>query len=137
MVDCAIEIWFVQSRPIFRRAGSLILCGRWEGQTRKWQFSSIKSECMEINGKFLVGFRNYNKDKQVSVIVFENSINSILNESLSSSFIKVDLDYYYIQGLGFLVRRRTRKPSFFLQLTVELTVQIWCVVLITDDLRVW
>ena len=72
------------SRPIFRRAGSLILCGRWEGQTRKWQFSSIKSECMEINGKFLVGFRNYNKDKQVSVIVCENSINSIVNESLSS-----------------------------------------------------
>jgi len=79
---------------------------------------------MEINGKFLVGFRNYNKDKQVSVIVCENSINSILNESLSSSFIKVDLDYYYIQGLGFLVRWRTRKPSFFLQLTIELTVQI-------------
>ena len=80
---------------------------------------------MEINGKFLVGFRNYNKDKQVSVIVCENSINSIVNESLSSSFIKVDIDYYYIQqGLGFLVRRRTRKPSFFLQLTVELTVQI-------------
>ena len=64
---------------------------------RKWQFSSIKSECMEINGKFLVGFRNYNKDKQVSVIVCENSINSIVNESLSSSFIKVDIDYYYIQ----------------------------------------
>ena len=89
------------------------------------QFSSIRSECMEINGKFLVGFRNYNKDKQVSVIVCENSINSIVNESLNSSFIKVDLDYYYIQGLGFLVRRRTRKPSFFLQLTVELTVQIY------------
>ena len=52
---------------------------------------------MEINGKFLVGFRNYNKDKQVSVIVCENSINSIVNESLSSSFIKVDIDYYYIQ----------------------------------------
>ena len=61
---------------------------------------------MEINGKFLVGFRNYNKDKQVvSGIVCENSINSIVNESLNSSFIKVDLDcYYYIQGLGFLVR---------------------------------
>jgi len=29
---------------------------------------------MEINGKFLVGFRNYNKDKQVSVIVFENTV---------------------------------------------------------------
>ena len=66
---------------------------------------------MEINGKFLVGIRNYNKDKQVSVIVCENSINSIVNESLSSSFIKVDLDYYYIQGLGFLVCRRTRKSS--------------------------
>ena len=76
-------------------------------------FSSIKSECMEINGKCLVGFRNYNKDKQVSVIVCYNSINSIVNESLNSSFIKVDLDYYYtIQGLGFLVRKQENPASF-------------------------
>ena len=48
---------------------------------QKIAVSSIKSECMEINGKF----------KQVSVIVCENSINSISNESLNSSVIKVDL----------------------------------------------
>ena len=35
---------------------------------RKWQFSSIKSECMEINGKFLVGFRNYNKEKKFQLL---------------------------------------------------------------------
>ena len=57
----------------------------------KWQFSSIKSKCLDINEKFLVGFRNCRKDKQVSVIVCENSINSILNRSLNCSFIKVDL----------------------------------------------
>ena len=67
---------------------------------------------MEINGKFLVGFRNYNKDKQVSVIVCENSISYIVNESLSSSFIKVDLDYYNIQGLGFLVRQNLGARKF-------------------------
>ena len=82
---------------------------------------------MEINenGKFLVGFRNYNKDKQVSLIICENSINhSIVNESLISSFIKVDLDITIIDK-GWVVLAKNKSKTQHLCFNNSTTLNIF------------